>query len=78
MLSSLKSHVLVACLLLFAQTITGCAFLLSLDQEPRERVMRSDSNAVIVGIAVKINSPQLTSHEVLFVKLEDGSSDDLL
>ena len=40
--------------------------------------MPSDSNAVIVGIAVRINSPQLTSSEILFVKLEDGSSDDLL
>jgi hypothetical protein len=71
-------YVLSACLLIiFAQTLAGCAFLLSLDQEPRVRVMPSDSNAVIIGSAVKINSPQVTSREILFVKLEDGS-DDLL
>ena len=43
----------------------------------------SDSNAVIVGINVGFNndslfSPAGTCHEIFFVKLEDGSLDDIL
>jgi hypothetical protein len=82
MTSAAKNYALAACLLIFAQTLAGCAFLLSLDQIPRERVMPSDSNAVIVGIHVSspeaLFSHPFTADQILFVKLEDGSSDNIL
>jgi hypothetical protein len=83
MTSAAKSHFVAACLLIiFAQTVAGCAFLLSLDQIPRERVMPSDSNAVIVGIHVSspgtLFTHPLTADQIFFVKLEDGSSDNIL
>jgi hypothetical protein len=84
MTSAAKSHVLTACLLIFAQTLAGCAFLLSLDPDPLARVIPSpsDSNAVIVGTKVEVNgrsfSPSYFCREIFFVKLEDGSLDDIL
>src|SRR5262245_32190274 len=89
MRSSAKSHVLTTCLLIFifAQTLAGCAFLLSLDPDPLAQAIPSpsDSNAVIVGINVRFNAFSSLSYpstypcrEIFFVKLKDGSLDDIL
>ena len=80
MSSLANSHIRAVCLLIFAFTIGGCAFLLSLE-DPHEDpyppplpAPSADPSAVIVGIAVKhksFGSPHSVSGEAYFVKFED-------
>lgn len=78
--SPANRHFRAVSLLIFAFTLAGCAFLLSLDPDP-PLPAPSDPIAIIVGIAVKhksFGSPYPVRGEVYFVKFEDGSSDDVM
>lgn len=79
MISSARSSLLSILIFLSAPGLTGCAFFLSLDPAPHVP-MPSNSNAAIIGIAVKVKHiwGNDTCAQGIFIKLEEAGPDDVM